>query len=94
MPGPLMNQKLPTIVVGACGLVLAIFLGQIVGGGDYKIVLLLAAVVVGLSLAFLPGGLFWVITTASSTLAGTFPILGGSFTPFQLLMTLGVVKFL
>ncbi len=89
-----MNQKLGSIILAACGLMFALLLGRIVGEGNYKIVLLLIAAIAGLSLAFLSSGLFWVITTASSTLAGTFPILGGSFTPFQLLMTLGVVKFL
>ncbi len=40
------------------------------------------------------GEYFWLITIASASLAGTFPVLRGSFTPFQILMGLGVAKFL
>ena len=37
--------------------------------------------------------LLWVLTIASSFLGGTFPILRGQFTPFQILMAMGLVKF-
>jgi O-antigen ligase len=46
------------------------------------------------SVSLFSGGFFWVLTIASSFLGGTFPILRGSFTPFQILMAIGVAKFL
>ena len=40
------------------------------------------------------GRFFWVVTIASSFLGGTFPILGGAFSPFQILTVMGVAKFI
>ena len=52
--------------------------------------LLLGTVIVAVACHFpFSGRFFWVLTIASSFLGGTFPILGGQFTPFQILMAIG-----
>jgi hypothetical protein len=93
MDNPALNQQVKVLAVGAAGLLLAVFLGNQIGSENYAD-LILGAVVVVVSVAFFSGRFFWVLTIASSFLGGTFPILGGSFTPFQILMAIGVAKFL
>jgi len=94
MDNPVFNQQLKVLAVGAAGLLLAIFLGNQIGSGDYSPLILGAVVLAAASIGFFSGRFFWVLTIASSFLGGTFPILGGSFTPFQILMGMGVAKFL
>jgi len=80
------------LIAGAC-LLVAIFLGYMIGSEDYG-QLLLGTVITGVCfLWFFSGRFFWVLTIASSFLGGTFPILRGQFTPFQILMAMGLVKF-
>ncbi|MGH8094368.1 MAG: hypothetical protein ACREIF_12990, partial [Chthoniobacterales bacterium] len=50
-------------------------------------------VILGAIFWFGSGRFFWVVTIASSFLGGTFPLLGGSFTPFQVLMMMGIAKY-
>ena len=72
---------------------MAVFVGYAVGSAEY-VSLVIGAVILALAcLAIFVGRVFWVITIASSFLGGTFPILGGSFTPFQILIAIGVGKF-
>src|SRR6267378_2977935 len=80
MLNPAVAQKLLLFALCVAGLLLAVFLGTLI--------------VVVASVSLFSGGFFWVLTIASSFLSGTFPILGGSFTPFQILMAIGVAKFL
>jgi hypothetical protein len=94
MDNPAQNQKLKVLGVAFGGFILAIFLGNQIGSENYIELILGAVVVVVASVAFFSGRFFWVLTIASSFLGGTFPILGGSFTPFQILMAIGVAKFL
>ena len=93
MENPAFNQQIKVVVLWGGGLLLAIVAGSYVGSADYKPLLVGALMAVGLSVWFLTGRFFWVLTIASSFLAGTFPILGGAFTPFQLLMLIGITKF-
>jgi hypothetical protein len=90
---PLNNQLKGFLIIAAC-LLLAIFLGYIVGTEDYRALLIGVVLVIGCWLWFFSGRFFWVLTIASSFLGGTFPILQGQFTPFQILMALGLIKFL
>ncbi len=78
--------------MSAC-LLLAIFLGYMVGTEDYGTLLLGTVVVGACALWFFSGRFFWVLTIASSFLGGTFPILRAAFTPFQILMAMGLLKF-
>src|SRR5438270_12618180 len=94
MTDPALGQKLKVLALCGAGLLLAIFLGAQIGDANYG-KLLLGAVIIGVAcIALFSGRFFWVLTIASSFLSGTFPILGGAFTPFQILMAIGVVKFL
>ncbi|MBA2434082.1 MAG: hypothetical protein H0V54_03170 [Chthoniobacterales bacterium] len=96
--GPAMNSfavgKITPLLVGFTGLFLALVLGLYIGSSDYRPILLGVPAAVGLFLWFGTGQWFWPITLASSYLGGTFPILGGSFTPFQILIAIGVGKFM
>ena len=94
MDNPAFNQRLKVVAVIAIGLLLAIFLGNEIGSANYGDLILGAVIVMVASVLLFSGRFFWVLTIASSSLAGTFPILGGSFTPFQILMGMGVAKFL
>jgi O-antigen ligase len=94
MLNPAVAQKLKLIVVCAIGLWLAVFLGTQIGSAKYGPLLLGAVVIVVASVSLFTGRFFWVLTIASSFLGGTFPILGGAFTPFQIMMMIGVGKFL
>jgi hypothetical protein len=88
------SQSIKTLATGAVGVAVALFVGVEIGGAAYKLVVLGLLALTGLWLVFFTGQYFWIITIASAYLAGTFPILGGSFTPFQMLMAIGVGKFL
>ena len=79
---------------GRGGLLLAVYLGNQIGSANYGELILGAVIIAVASIGLFSGRFFWVLTIASSSLAGTFPILGGSFTPFQILMGMGVAKFL
>ena len=94
MDNPALNQQVKVIAVGAAGLLLAVYLGNQIGSENYGELILGAVVIIVASIGLFTGRFFWVLTIASSSLAGTFPILGGSFTPFQILMAMGVAKFL
>jgi O-antigen ligase len=87
-------QKAKAIALCGVGLLLAIFLGWNVGSENYGQLLLGTVIVAVASFALFSGPFFWVLTIASSFLSGTFPLLQGSFTPFQILMAMGVAKFL
>jgi|ERR1041385_1924516 len=94
MTDPALGQQLKVLGLCGAGLVLAIFLGSQIGHENYGPLLLGAVIIVVACIALFSGRYFWVLTIASSFLTGTFPILGGAFTPFQILMAIGVVKFL
>src|SRR5438132_4282903 len=89
-----LSQQLKVLALCGAGLVLAIFIGSQIGHENYGPLLLGAVIIVVACIALFTGRFFWVLTIASSFLTGTFPILGGAFTPFQILMAIGVVKFL
>jgi hypothetical protein len=91
---PALSQKLGIAVICTAALTLAVYLGAQIGNSIYSPLLLGAAALIVLSIPFFSGHFFWVLTIASSFLGGTFPVLGGQFTPFQILMAIGVVKFL
>ena len=93
MQDPALSQKLRILALCVGGLLLAIFLGAQIGNSQYAPLLLGAVVVVVSAFSVFSGRFFWILTVASSFLEGTFPILRGSFTPFQLLMAIGVAKF-
>ena len=94
MDAPAINQQLKTILFCVLGLGLAILAGSYVGSADYRPLAIGMLIGLGLAVWFATGRFFWVIAIASSFLLGTFPILGGAFTPFQILMAIGVAKFL
>lgn len=87
-------QHVKTVLTWLAGSIAAIFIGWNIGAENYWMLLLGAVVLGGISVAFFSGPFFWVLTIASSFLIGAFPILGGQITPFEVLMTLGVAKFL
>src|SRR5205823_2005917 len=94
MLNPAVAQKLQIFALCLGGLLLAVFLGTQIGESKYAPLLLGTLIIVVASVSIFSGGFFWVLTIASSFLGGTFPILGGSLTPFQILMAIGVAKFL
>jgi hypothetical protein len=94
MVNPAAAQKIRIFLICAVVLGLAIYLGAQIGNETYAPLLLGAVALIVISIPLFSGHYFWVLTIASSFLAGTFPILGGQFTPFQILMAIGVVKFL
>jgi len=87
-------QQFKVLLLSGIGLLFAILLGWNIGSENYRPLLLGALIFVVASIALFSGRHFWVLTVASSFLGGTFPILGGQFTPFQILMVIGVLKFL
>jgi hypothetical protein len=93
MVNPAVTQKIRTYLICVAALVLAIFLGTQIGGEHYSELVVGAAVVLLASVTLLTGRFYWVLVITSSFLGGTFPILGGQFTPFQILMAIGVAKF-
>src|ERR1700719_1561749 len=93
MLNPAVAQKLQLFALCAIGLLVAVFLGTQIGEAKYGPLLLGALIVVVALVSLFSGGFFWVLTIASSFLGGMFPILRGSFTPFQIMMAIGVAKF-
>jgi hypothetical protein len=91
---PAVTQKFKALLLCAAGLVVAIFIGWNIGSANYWQLILSAVVFGGIFIAFFLGRFFWVLTIASSFLSGAVPILGGQFTPFEILMAFGVAKFL
>ncbi|MGI8959777.1 MAG: hypothetical protein ACR2IV_08470 [Bryobacteraceae bacterium] len=87
------SAKVKAALVAALGLIVAIFLGSLVGSGDSWKIIFGVFVILGLVFWFGSGRFLWVLAIASSFLGGTFPILGGAFNTFQLLMMMGVAKF-
>jgi hypothetical protein len=94
MNNPGMAQQLRVLFLCGIGLLIAIILGWNIGSENYVLLLLSTAMVVLLSIAIFSRRYYWIVTIASSFLAGMFPILGAKFTPFQILMAVGVVKFI
>jgi hypothetical protein len=94
MENPQANMHIKAAFIGVVAVLLAIFVGSLVGTADYRTLLLGVVVIVGSYVWFFTGRFFWVLTIASSFLGGTFPILRGQFTPFQILMVMGVIKFI
>jgi O-Antigen ligase len=88
-----MGQTLKIVSVVILGLLLAVWLGFGLGQSNYQPAMLASLFILLLLLWFGLGEMFWPVTVASSFLGGTFPILRGSFTPFQILMVIGVAKF-
>ncbi len=93
MDNPLIARRLTMLSLSGGGLLLAIIVGMNIGNANYVPLILGSAVVAVACLALFTGRLYWVLTIASSFLGGTFPILGGSFTPFQILIAVGIIKF-
>lgn len=89
-----MGEKLKPLLIGFVGLLLAVVFGVFTGSSDFQPLVLILLAAVGAYIWFGTGQWFWPIAIASSYLGGTFPVLGGSFTPFQILMGIGVAKFL
>src|SRR5262245_8618981 len=85
--------KLLLICAATATLLVAIFIGAQIGGEHYSD-LVLGAFVLLAAITFLSGRFYWIVTIASSFLGGTFPILGGQFTPFQILAFIGIAKFI
>jgi hypothetical protein len=86
--------NLKPFLIGVVGLLFAVFLGCVIGAGDYTSLVIATVILIGLIVWFSVGQFFWVVTIASSFLGGTFPILGGMFSPFQILTLMGVAKFI
>src|SRR6266403_4715699 len=93
MVNPAVAQQIKIFLICGLGLLLAIFLGTQIGGEHYGDLAFGAVIVVLASVTLLSGRFYWVLVIASSFLGGTFPILGGQFTLFQILMAIGVAKF-
>src|ERR1700730_12901840 len=93
MVNPAAAQKIKIFLICAAALFLAIFLGAQIGGEHYSELVVGAVIVLLASVTLLSGRFYWVLVIASSFLGGTFPVLGGQFTPFQILMAIGVAKF-
>jgi O-antigen ligase/polysaccharide polymerase Wzy-like membrane protein len=94
MQDPALSQQLKVLALCGAGLLLAAFLGAQIGHENYGQLLLGAVIIFVACIALFSGRSFWVLTIASSFLGGTFPILRAAFTPFQILMAIGVAKFL
>lgn len=93
MDNPALTQRVKALLICGLGLAFATFLGTQIGAENYAELLLGTVIVAVASVSLFSGRFFWVLTIASSFLGGTFPILGGQFTPFQILMAIGVAKF-
>src|SRR4051794_22578822 len=94
MQNPALAQNLKVLCLSGIGLLVAIWLGVNIGSENYHDLVLVAMAVITIAVSFLTGRYFWIFTIASSFLGGTFPMLGGQFTPFQILMAIGVGKFI
>jgi hypothetical protein len=93
MSDPGLGQKLGIAAICTAALALAVYLGAEIGSSSYNPLILGTIVLLVLSIPLFSGRFYWVLTIASSFLGGTFPVLGGQFTPFQILMAIGVAKF-
>ena len=93
MNNPALTQRVKALLICGLGLLFAIFIGTQIGAENYAELLLGTVIVIIACISFFSGRFFWVLTVASSFLGGTFPILGGQFTPFQILMAIGTGKF-
>lgn len=93
MDNPGLTQKLKALLICGVGLLFAVFLGTQIGAENYPQLLLGTVIVILTCVSLFSGRFFWVLAIASSFLSGTFPILGGQFTLFQILMVIGVAKF-
>ena len=87
------NEKIKSALIAALGMLVAVALGYALGTSKYEQIILGFVAVLGLVFWFASGSFLWVLAIASSFLSGTFPILGGSFNTFQILMIVGVAKF-
>jgi hypothetical protein len=93
MENPALAQQVKVLFLCGIGLLFACLVGWDIGSENYYPVLMMGVMLVLACIAFLPSPFFWTLTVASSFLAGTFPVLGGQFTPFQVLMGIGVARF-
>ena len=94
MENPALANQVKVAFIGFISLVLAIVVGYMIGTADYGTLLLATVLIGGCVLWFFSGRFFWILTIASSFLGGEFPILQAHFTPFQVLMAMGLAKFL
>src|SRR3974377_1501079 len=94
MLDPAVAQQLKGLLICAAALLVATFIGAQIGGGHYADLVLGAVIVSLVGVTFLSGRFYWILTITSSFLGGTFPILGGQFTPFQILALIGIAKFI
>lgn len=93
MAGLQLDPRAKIFLAITVGLILAVISGVSVGTDDYTPLVFGALLLILLFIWFGMGEMFWLLTIASSFLGGTFPILGGQFNTFQILMALGIVKF-
>jgi hypothetical protein len=93
MTNPALGQQIKAFLLVGAGLVIAVLLGFNIGNENYGVMILGALLVIGAGIALFSGSYLWVMAVASSFLGGTFPVLGGSFTPFHILMAMGVARF-
>lgn len=88
-----LDHRLKLVIGAFLGLLIAALGGLCIGSGDYRL-LVVGVLAIGLFIIwFGTGDMFWLLTVASSFLAGTFPILGGSFNTFQILIAIGIAKY-
>jgi O-antigen ligase len=94
MVNPVAGQQVKLLLVCAAiaTLLIAIFIGAQIGAEHYAD-LVLGVIVLLTAITFLSGRLYWILAIASSFLGGTFPILRGQFTLFQILAVIGIAKF-
>jgi hypothetical protein len=89
-----LSQQSRTLLLWGGGLLLAILVGWTIGFANYQSLIIWTGIVAIAVVAFFSGRFFWVLTIGSSFLGGIFPFLGANFTPFQILVAIGVAKFL
>src|ERR1700736_5104681 len=94
MTNPAIGAHVKALFLGSAGLLIAIFVGVKIGSSNYVPLILGAAIIALACIGLFSGSFLWLLAIGSLSLAGTFPILGGSFTPFQMLMAMGIAKFL
>lgn len=88
------QPKMKAFFILAIAIVVAIYLGVIIGEADYQPLLFGVAAIIVCYLWFFTGRYFWLLAIASNFFGGVFPILRGQFTPFHILMAMGLAKFL
>src|SRR5215470_14950237 len=95
MVNPAVGQQVKLLLMCAATatLLIAIFIGAQIGGEHYAD-LFLGVIVLLAAITLLSGRFYWILAIASSFLGGTFPFLGGQFTPFQILALIGIAKFI